>query len=228
MYQGSQNGTPAGKLSPWCCFVWHNVLHVCLFHWIVFSKATRSSLRTQILPLSPVLHLSSCLILPRGLKTIEFTYYLSFQLLLKLLETSLNSRKHTFLHLHSQHEGGKMEHRVIRNEWCSEPWQSRTQLSYWTKAFRKHYATCWAAAMALTLSLPDTKRAQGSPHLPLLPLAPVKATPYCRAPLALGDRRDNIPCVSRGTLVTVSSPCPSLLGLNQQLGPQDPGVESGG
>lgn len=87
----------------------HSVLYACLFYWNVFSKARHSSLWTQILPLAcltPLLPHSS-LLTPRGLKAMEFTYYLSFQLLLKLFKTFLNSRKHTFLHFTCSMRVGK-------------------------------------------------------------------------------------------------------------------------
>lgn len=81
-------------------------------------------------------------------------------------------------------------------------------------AFRKHECHLLNSSCALTRSLPDTKTAQGGPHLPLLPPAPL------RLPLLQEDRwwLHHPLAVTGKATVTVSSPCPSLLGLNQQLG----------
>lgn len=85
-----------------------------------------------------------------------------------------------------------MEHRVIRNSAMNhDKAQESYCLSsalYRTSTSRKHECHLLNGSCALTRSLPDTRTAQGGPHLPLLPLAPAKATPYCREPLALEDR----------------------------------------
>lgn len=167
MYRGSQTGTPAGKLTQ--CSI------ACLFYWNVFSKAMHSSLWTQILPLllSDTSPAHSSLLTPRGLKAMEFTYYLSFQLLLKLFKTFLNSRKHTFLHLPCSMRVGKWDTgwwgTVCESRQC--PVKLLPLLSFNTgpKLLENTNATCWTAVVALTQSLPDTKTVQSSPHLPLLP-----------------------------------------------------------
>lgn len=130
----------------------------------------------------------------------------------------------------------KWKLRVIRNS-AMKSWRSWIMhlplLGFNTEAklLGNTNATCWTAAVAMIQSLPDTKTVQGSLHLPLLPLAPVKASIYRREPekstllLPLvthlrGQNGDcNIPWfVQRKATVTVSTPCLSLLELKQQPG----------
>lgn len=101
MYQGSQTALLLADSAHGCC------LFGTMFYMLV-CLIGMSSAKPGILPYghksypSLLSYTSSASFFPansQGPEAIEFTYYLSFQLLLKLFETFFNSRRHTFLHL---------------------------------------------------------------------------------------------------------------------------------